>query len=71
METIFEAIQQATLSELQEIMAEIEERYAILYPDWDVTYLAIHKDPVLRKAELANIIHAVGEGLAPPAPLRD
>ncbi len=63
MDTLFEKIQQASLHELQEIMDEIAERYAVLYPDWDVIYVAVHKDPALRKAELAQIISQMEKDL--------
>ncbi len=49
---IFEKIPLLTDLELQEIMAAIQKRYGAEFPDWDVLYLAVHKDPALRKAEM-------------------
>ncbi len=38
--------------DLQILMQAIEKRYAEAYPDWDVYYIALHKDPDIRKAEI-------------------
>ncbi len=46
-------IKNATEEELQQIMRMIEQRYAADFPDWDMHYLALHKDPVQREKEIA------------------
>ena len=52
-EEIFDWIEQAGLPQLQEVMDAIQERYAILCPDWDILYLALpQKDPKQRMALL-------------------
>ncbi len=44
MEHILEKIQAMTACELQEIMRAIEQRYAAVYPEWDMVYIALHKN---------------------------
>ncbi len=41
--------------DLQILMRAIEKRYAEAYPEWEVLYLALHRDPKLRQQELANL----------------
>ncbi len=59
MDSLINKIQHTSLHELQQIMDEIEDRYAVLYPDWDTIYVAVHKDPILRREELAQIISQI------------
>ena len=56
MEEILEWIQNAYVEELQEIMQAIEKRYQEEYPDWNVIYVAVPTDPVLRREKLESII---------------
>ena len=56
MTEIIEKIEQATDYELQDIMKAIERRYATAYPDWDVVYVAVPKDPKIRREKLENIM---------------
>lgn len=49
-------IQAATDYELQDIMKAIEKRYSTAYPDWDVVYVAVPKDPKIRREKLENIL---------------
>ena len=49
-------IQAATDYELQDIMKAIEKRYSTAYPDWDVVYVAVPKDPKIRREKLENIM---------------
>ena len=56
LQTVLSFIQQASDDILHQIMRSIERRYADVYPDWDVLYIAVHKDPKLRKAEIAQLI---------------
>ena len=48
-------IEQAYDFEIQEIMNAVERWYAIAYLQWDVFYVAVHKDPELRKKELEEL----------------
>ncbi len=45
--------------ELQEVMAAIQKRYAANFPEWDVFYLAIPKDPSQRKAEIELLLNLI------------
>ncbi len=55
MKHILEKICQLDASELQEVMQEIEQCFASKYPEWDVLYIAVRKDPVLRQYDLQGI----------------
>ncbi len=46
--------------DLQRLMHAIEARYRQDYPDWDVYYIALHKDPDIRKAETEKLTRLVG-----------
>ncbi len=48
MQEIIDKIQTLNDSELRQVMTAIEDRYAQAYPEWDVVYIALHKDPGLR-----------------------
>ncbi len=41
--------------ELQELMVAIAYRYGQIFPAWEMFYMAIHKDPQLRRQDLAHI----------------
>ena len=45
-------IEHANDLEIQEIMDAVERRFALAYPQWDVLYTAVHKDPELRRKDL-------------------
>ncbi len=62
MEDILEVIKTLTQPELQKVMEAIEARYNVLYPQWDVLYIALHKDPELRKQELAALQRFLSRG---------
>jgi len=48
-------IEQADDFQIREIMDAVERRYAIAYPQWDVFYAAVHKDPALRRKDLEDL----------------
>ena len=56
-------IEQADDLEIEEIMEAVERRYAIAYPEWDVFYTALHKDPALRKKELDELVAYIAKDL--------
>lgn len=41
--------------EIQQIMQAVRQRYAVLHTDWDVVYMAVHKEPAQRAADLQGI----------------
>ncbi len=49
--------------ELQEVMAAIQKRYADTYPQWEVFYLAVHRDPALRRSEVEQLLNLICKGL--------
>ena len=49
-------IEQADDSEILQIMRAVERRYAQQYPQWDVIYMAVHKEPKQRAADLKQIL---------------
>jgi len=55
MKQILEKIEQADDFQIREIMDAVERRYAIAYPQWDVFYAAVHKDPALRRKDLEDL----------------
>ena len=63
MTEIIDKIQEAGYAELQEIMKAIEKRYAVAFPDWDVTYMAVHKEYRKRCADTRFIIKVLKRGL--------
>ncbi len=63
MEKIIEKIQTLSAEELPKVMEAIERRYAEAYPEWDVVYIALHKDPVLRKEEYERMLKYIAGDL--------
>ncbi len=59
MQEILKKISELSQYDLQQVMQAIEKRYARDYPDWDVYYVALHKDPELRRQQIANITQFV------------
>ncbi len=57
MKALLEKIPQLTINELQDLMHAIENRCREDFPQMDVIFLALHKDPVLRKKELEELLH--------------
>jgi len=52
---VLKIIEQADDFQIREIMDAVERRYAIAYPQWDVFYAAVHKDPALRRKDLEDL----------------
>ena len=63
MKEILRKIEQADDFQIREIMDAVERRYAIAFPKWDVFYAAVHKDPALRKKELADLVAYIEKDL--------
>ncbi len=64
-------IQALTEPELQIVMHAIEARYATLFPQWDVLYIAVHNDPAVRKRELTQIWEYLNGEQEPPKHKRE
>ena len=52
-------IEEANDFEIQDIMRAVEHRYKIAFPDWQVVYMAVHRDPKLKEEDLRGIIALV------------
>ncbi len=65
MKEMLKRIQHLSADNLQTVMKAIEQRYAKDFPEWDVYYLALHKDPELRAQEIAAVKERI---LNPPLP---
>ena len=63
MEQFLKRIESANDSEIQELMSAVERWYATAYPQWDVVYVAVHKDPALRKRELQDLMAIIGRDI--------
>ena len=56
MEELLRRIEETDDFEIQDIMRAVERRYKIAFPDWEVVYMAVHRDPKLKEEDLKNII---------------
>lgn len=56
MKQILEIIEQADDMGIQQIMRAVERRYAQMYPQWDVIYMDVHREPKQREADLQAIL---------------
>ncbi len=63
MSELIDRIKSLNRTQLQEVMQAVEARYAEVYPQWDVVYIAMHKDPSLRIQEYANLLDMIGADL--------
>ena len=62
-QNVLKTIEQADDFQIREIMDAVERRYAIAYPQWDVFYAAVRKDPALRKMDLAELVAYIEKDL--------
>lgn len=56
MEHISVLIENASQQELQILMDAIQDRYAQLFPDWDILYMALPKADPQQREHLVNQI---------------
>ena len=55
MDELIDKVKTLSREELDRVMEEIEKWFAVTHPDWDVVYIAVPKDPVLREEKLKSI----------------
>ncbi len=55
MKQILKRIRSCSEADLNKIMRTIEQRFASAYPQWDVYYIALHKDPAVRAQQIEAI----------------
>ena len=53
---ILEAISRADDWEISEIIAAIVRRYGKVFPDWEVIFYSLPKDPSQRKAAIDDLL---------------
>ncbi|MBE6960764.1 MAG: hypothetical protein E7448_08610 [Ruminococcaceae bacterium] len=63
MDEIIEKIEQANWEELQILMKAIQDRNAVIFPDWSVTYMAVHKEYKNRRRDTNFIIKMLKQEL--------
>ena len=56
-------IEQADDLEIERIMAAVKRRNETAYPQWEVFYAAIHKDPVIRRKEVEELVRYIEKDL--------
>ena len=63
MTDILARIEQADYEELDQIMDAVERRYPQAFPEWEVFYTAVHKEPALRRKELEELVAYIEKDL--------
>lgn len=63
MDELLEKIKALSQTELDEVMHGIEKWYEEAYPDWDVVYIAMPKDPVQRKQRFMGVLRLIAKDL--------
>ena len=51
-EQIIEAIEQADDERISDVIQAVIRRYGQLFPEWEVIFLSVHKDPKLRAKDI-------------------
>lgn len=59
MESVIEKIRRMDSAQLQLVMKAVEDRYAQIYPEWDVTCFVFHKERRIRLREVENILKLI------------
>lgn len=49
-------IENANDSQINQIMDAVERRYRTAFPNWEVIYVAVHREPEKRKQDIDSII---------------
>ncbi len=63
MKEMIEKIHSLTEPQLRQLMESIQERYRNAYPQYDILYIVLHKDPALREQELMNILSIISSSI--------
>lgn len=63
LEDILLWIEEADGLKLHDVMNAVRRRYASKYPQWDVFYIAIHKEPETRRKELEELVTYIEKDL--------
>ena len=55
MEEIIKRIPMLNRDELQTVFLALRQHYMEIFPDWEILFLSVHKDPGIQKEELINV----------------
>ena len=56
------AIEQADDTQISQIIHAVIRRYSLVFPDWDVLFLSLPKDPSQRRLQLEHMLEQLKEG---------
>lgn len=62
MNKLIKIIETADDLEISQIIHAVVRRYADVYPDWDVFFLSLPKEPAERREQLAQMLEALKNG---------
>ena len=60
--SVLAAIEQADDTQISQIIRAVIRRYSFIFPDWDVLFLSIPKDPSQRRLQLEQMLEHLKEG---------
>ena len=53
---VLKAIEQANDMQISEIIRAVIRRYDFVFPDWDVFFLSLPKEPIERRSQLEHML---------------
>ena len=59
---VLASIEQADDTQISQIIRAVIRRYGLVFPDWDVLFLSIPKDPSQRRLQLVHMLEQLKEG---------
>lgn len=59
---VFAIIEQADDMQISQIIRAVIRRYGLVFPDWDVLFLSVPKDPTQRRLQLEHMLEQLMEG---------
>lgn len=59
---VLAAIEKADDLQINQIIRAVIRRYSLVFPDWEVFFLSLPKDPGQRRAQLESMLEHLKEG---------
>ena len=59
---VLASIEQADDTQISQIIRAVIRRYGLVFPDWDVLFLSVPKDPTQRRLQLEHMREQLMEG---------
>ena len=59
---VLATIEQADDTQISQIIRAVIRRYGLVFPDWDVLFLSVPKDPSQRRLQLEHMLEQLKEG---------